>query len=239
MATKVGDVMTRQVVSAREDTPLKELARLMYEADVSGLPVVDADGRLVGIVSEADLLRAETQGPPRRSRFLEWFIDRERLERIERRSQDQRAGDVMTRDVVTTGPDVSVREAAKLLLESGVKRLPVVDGSGRVVGIVSRHDLLSPFLRADDDIRREVVEEVIYRTMWIDPSTIDVRVQGGIVRLAGRVGLKSQKEILLEFVRRVDGVVGVEDHLAHDRDDRQVRPPEPFQYRPAGRLRIS
>lgn len=224
----VEQVMTRDVVSVQENTPFKEIAQIMHEHKVSGVPVLDERGTLRGIVSEADLLAFEeghdaSKGP--RS-FAELFIRRGRLAEIEAESERIRAQDVMTRDVVTVEPETPLQQASKILLDAGVKRLPVVDG-GRVVGIVSRRDLLSPFLRSDQEIAHEVREDVILGAMWIDPSIIRADVHDGVVRLEGRVDRRSVKEILVELVHRVDGVVGVEaGDLEYDLDDRDV-PPEP------------
>lgn len=226
----VEEVMTRSVVSVREDTPFKEIARTMHQHGVSGVPVLDDDGQLRGIVSEADLLLFEEEpGEPRRRRsFVEWFIDPRRLAEIEARTEDVRARDFMTREVVTVTPHTPVRQASKLLLDAGVKRLPVLDVQGRVVGIVSRRDLLSPFLRSDEEIAREVREDVILGAMWIDPSMIRADVKGGVVHLEGRVDRRSVKEILVELVHRVDGVVGVKaEDLEYERDDRDIRPEPP------------
>lgn len=229
MARTVEDVMTRDVVSVREDTPFKDIAALMHEHRVSGVPVVGDDGRLVGIVTEADLLMAEEEHEPRRRRsFVEWFIHPKRLQEIEGRAEDVRARDIMTRKVVTVRPGTTVREAMKVLLDAGVKRLPVVDDDGRVVGIVSRGDLLAPFLRPDEEIEQEIRDQVVVRTMWMDPETIEVSVSRGVVRLAGRVERRSERDILVEFVHRVDGVVGVEaDDLTFEWDDREVEAPPP------------
>lgn len=223
---KVGNVMTTSVVTVSEDTPFKEVVRVMQEHAVSGVPVVDGQGRLVGIVTEADLLMAEEPGARRRGLS-------ERILRTRRRAEqaagleDVRAGDIMNRPVVTVAPDLSVREAIRVLLHAGVKRLPVIDAERRVAGIVSRADLLSVFLRPDAEIAGEISDRVIYRTMWIDPATIDVRVSEGLVRLSGQVERRSVKEILLELVERVDGVVAVEDRLSYAWDDRKVRPEAP------------
>ena len=228
---RVEEVMTPEVVSVREDTPLKGIARTMHDHGVSGVPVLDDDGRLQGIVSEADLLLfEEEQGKPKEHRsFVEWLIDPRRLAEIEARTKDARAGDVMTRVVVTVAPQTPIRQASKVILDAGVKRLPVVDAEGRVVGIVSRRDLLSPVLRSDEEIAREVREDVILGAMWIDPSMIRAEVKDGVVHVEGRVDRKSVKEILVELIHRMDGVVGVEaDHLEYERDDRDIRP-EPRQ----------
>jgi CBS-domain-containing membrane protein len=105
----------------------------------------------------------------------------------------------------------------------------VVDQDGRVVGIVSRRDLLEPFLRSDEDIHREIVQEVVVGAMWLDPATIQVQVNRGVVTLSGQVDRKSTKQILAELVRRVDGVVGVEDRVAYVEDDRRISPGPPHR----------
>lgn len=236
---KVEDVMTREVVTATPDTPFKELTRLLSEHRISGIPIVDEDRTLVGIVTEADLLWTEQEREPKpRSRFLEWFIDRKRLAEIERVAPDLLARDLMTPDVVTVDPQTPLREAVVRLLQAGVKRLPVVDAGGTVVGIVSRTELLEPFLREDEDIRREIVDEVIVRTMWLDPASIHVDVERGVVRLSGQVDLRSTKEILVELVDRVDGVVGIVDELTYEHEDRHDRAFGPTVWGPAPPARI-
>ena len=224
--TKVQDVMTRDVVTAPPEASFKDLARLMYERGVSGIPIVH-DGRLVGIVTEADLLGAERAAvePRRRRRFLEWFVDRRLLERAERAARDLRARDLMTREVVTVRPQDPVRLAIRTLLDAGVKRLPVVDEEGRLVGIVSRSDLLRPFLRSDEEIRAEIEGDVIRRGLWSDPWAIHAEVRRGVVRLSGEVEDEEERGILLDVVRRVDGVVGVEDRLTLRAESSRARVP--------------
>lgn len=221
---RVEDVMTRTVVMVREDTPFKELVRRMIEHRVSGVPVLNDEDRLVGIVTEADLLTIEEGKvePKRRRSFLEWFIQPARI--AELADKDVRAEDIMTPSVVTAGPEMKVPEAAKLMLDAQVKRLPVVDDEGKVLGIVSRRDLLSPFLRTDEEIAHEIREDVIFRTMWLDPDTVSVAVEDGCVTLRGTVERKSVREILVELVHRVEGVVGVEDELGYRWDDRRIKP---------------
>ena len=230
---KVEDVMTREVIAAREETPYKDLARLMSDHGVSGIPILDDDRRLIGIVTEADLLLAEESGPEHPHLLLRWLENPKRLAALRHEAEGIRAADVMTRHVVTTGPEDDVRKAARVLLDAGVKRLPVIDEDRRLVGIVSRRDLLRPYLRPDEDIREEVVDDVIGRTMWIDPRAIRVDVHDGVVRLEGRVEKKSVREILVELVHRVDGVLGVDDHLSfehHDRETRRTGPYVPFAW---------
>jgi CBS-domain-containing membrane protein len=119
----------------------------------------------------------------------------------------------MTREVVTVRPQDPVRLAIRTLLDAGVKRLPVVDDEGRLVGIVSRGDLLRPFLRSDEEIAAEIEVDVIRRGLWSDPWAIRAEVERGVVRLTGEVEDEEERDILLDVVRRVDGVVGVEDRL--------------------------
>lgn len=229
----VGDVMTRAVITAHEGTSFKELVRLMADHRVSGLPIVDDEGGLAGIVSEADLLLAEEGEPKLRTLYLRWFIHPKRLAALRHEAEGVRAGDIMTREVETVRPRDRLHVAAKVLLDSGVKRLPVVDEGRRVVGIVSRRDLLRPYLRSDEEIEAEIRDEVLGRTMWIGPRAVRVEVDEGTVRLQGRVERRSVKELLVELVRRVDGVVGVADRLRYDEDDPVVHLAGPA--RPAAR----
>jgi CBS domain-containing protein len=225
----VGEVMTGDVVCVREETPFKELVRLMRTRDLSGLPVLDDGGRLVGIVTEADLL--EVVGGPtdvkkrhtQFGRLLDRLLSSGR-EPIDGGIADTSAGSLMTTDVITTTPQTPVRDAARHIVETGVKRLPVVAEGGQVVGIVSRQDLLRPYLQSDETIREEVLENLAKRVLWIDPSTLKVAVEQGVVNLHGAVAKQSQKEILVELARRVDGVVAVEDHVSAAENDRDYEP---------------
>ena len=217
--TLVEEVMTKKVVFAREDTPFKEIAGLMAEYRVSGLPVLDDEDKLVGIVSEGDLLEAEDERAPTSPlvRLIEgrWLGN----------GDDLRARDVMIGDVVTVRPTDGIDSAARLLLRYGIKRVPVVDSDGHVLGIVSRTDVLRPYLRRDEDIRREIEEDVILDTMWIDPSTIEVTVDRGVVTLEGEVETKSTRHVLERLVHNVAGVIGIRNRLASPADDRPSGPP--------------
>jgi CBS-domain-containing membrane protein len=226
----VGDVMTIHVITVREETPFKELVRLMKDHDVSGLPVVDSTGALSGIVTEADLLDVvgEKTGVKKRhtqfGRLLDRLITPGRQETIDRSASHISARSLMTSDLITVTPGTPVREAARIIVDSGVKRLPVVDEENHVVGIVSRQDLLRPYLQNDDKIREEVVENIAKRLLWIDPSTIKVAVDQGVVKLHGTVAKQSQKELLIELTSRVDGVLEVEAHVNADENDRGYEP---------------
>jgi CBS-domain-containing membrane protein len=215
MQKTVKDVMTRTVVVVRDSTPFKELVRRMQEHRVSAVPVVDEDGRAIGIVSEADLILKEDP-------YLEGdahLFERRRL-RLEREKHSAgTAAALMTSPAITVRPDAPLGEAARLMTGHGVKRLPVVGPDGRVVGIVSRADLLKVFLRSDADIARAIREDVIRRTLWIDPLTIRVLVEDGVATLEGQVERRSLIPVLIGLVHAIDGVVDVRNRLTFETDD--------------------
>ena len=215
----VGDVMTADVVTISTDTPFKQIEQLMNEHHVSALPVLDAEGAIVGLVSEADLLlRTEASGDEHGG----WT--REARERRSR-AQAQTADGLMSSPVVSTASDQPLAAAARLMRKRNVKRLPVVDG-GRLVGIVSRADVLKSYLRTDADIRSDVIDGVVRGSMWLDPSTFDVEVDDGVVRIHGELDRRSDVEILTTLILGVDGVIDVETSLTYRFDDRKVRPPK-------------
>jgi CBS domain-containing protein len=213
---RVLDVMTTEVICASRDTPYKQLVRLLLDRKISALPVVDDRRHVVGIVSEADLLLKEELPPEADEAPL--------LERKHRRIQRGKAhgavvADVMTTPVVTIGEHATVAEAARLLHARGVKRLPVDNAVGRLVGIVTRSDLLKIFLREDEELRREVVEDVIRRDLRMDPSCLQVEVSDGVVALRGEVERSSMIPLLVRAVYGVDGLVRVDDQLSYEVDD--------------------
>jgi CBS domain-containing protein len=212
--------MTRRVTTVQVGAPFKDVARLLAEHKISAVPVLDGDGQLVGIVSEADLLRKEQyheDALPTRRRF---GSRRERVPRA--KALGDFAGDVMTAPAITIGPEATVVEAAKLMIEQNVKRLPVVDADGCLIGIVSRADLLWVFLRPDDEIAEEIRHEVFARTLLQEP-TYTVAVTDGIVTLSGKLDRRSSVEIAERLVRAVDGVVDVVNGLTYQLDDSEKR----------------
>lgn len=230
MKRTVADVMTREVVVAHPRTPFKEIVRRMHEARVSALPVLDDEGRLVGIVSEADLILKED---PELDESGGLFEGRHR--RVDRqKAAGLFAAELMTAPVVTIPPSASLGEAARLMHRKNVKRLPVVDETGRLVGILARSDLLTVFLRPDAEIEREVREDVIRRTLWIDPDTVTVTVRDGVVRLEGQLERRSLIPVLERLVASVDGVVGVEHTLTYEVDDTVSAPEIPLPWTAVG-----
>jgi CBS domain-containing protein len=218
---KVGTVMTREVVTVNEQAPFSELVRLMAVHKISALPVVTDTGWVVGIVSEADLLRKEEY---QQVYDGESWLERRRQRVARAKAAGRRADEVMSAPAITIDPDATVPMAAKLMARHRIKRLPVVDDQHRLVGIVSRADLLRLFLRDDEEIRREVIEQVLLRGLWIDPTTVTVGVRDGIVTLAGQLERKSLVPAAVHLTRTVPGVVDVVDRLSFAWDDDRVEP---------------
>jgi len=212
MNTKVRDVMTDHVVAVRPDASFKELAARFHEHRVSGFPVIDANRRVIGVVSEADLLvkeaLADEHGIPAALTGILHHKDH-------RKAEGLTARELMTRPAVTVRLEDSVEHAARLMYTLQVKRLPVVDSGGFLVGIVSRADLLSVFDRADEEIRSEIVNDVILHEFLIDPAVFMVAVADGVVTIQGSPETNDLGHKLVSKVRQVRGVVAVRDKLAY------------------------
>ncbi|HWD45012.1 MAG TPA: CBS domain-containing protein [Actinomycetota bacterium] len=216
MHSLVKDLMTTQVVTVGPETPFKEIVARLAEHRISALPVVDDDGLVLGVVSEADLLLKEEFPDPDQDVRLLWSR-RRRLER--EKAAGATARDLMTVAVVSISGEATVPEAARRMHTAKVKRLPVVDERGRLVGIISRADLLRVFTRSDQDIRREILDGVIVGEFMLDPSRFFVQVHEGVVVLEGRVEQRSLLPWVIRAVHGVEGVVRVENRLAYDADD--------------------
>ena len=207
MKFTVADVMTEQVVTVTPETTFKDAVRLLKRRRVSGMPVVDRTGALVGIVSETDLLnKVERRAPD------SYVLDsrRQRLDRL--KAVGLNVGGVMTREVVTIRADHPVALAARELHSHGFKRFPVVDEKGTLVGILTRSDLLKVFLRSDRDIRLDVHSAMA-------GGGVEASVSRGVVTLAGSVESKSRAEALVRNVAAIDGVVGVSSEITFAVDD--------------------
>lgn len=215
----VRDVMTPDVVTIRVDASFKEVARLLDENSVSALPVLDEAGQLVGVVSEADLLPKEeyrgTRAKPRR------FASPSRRHETAKAAGDV-AGDVMTTPAVIIDPDATLAEAARKMVNEGVKRLPVVTSGGELVGIVSRADLVSAFLRPDEAIAAEVEQDLTNRVLLTERGDVAVQVSDGVVTLTGHLDRRSSVEIAEKLARVVDGVVDVKVDISHRWDDSKL-----------------
>jgi CBS-domain-containing membrane protein len=143
----------------------------------------------------------------------------------------------MTTPAVTVGPDATVTEAARLLHRHGIKRVPVVDPAGPLLGIVSRADLLKVFLRSDAEIAREVRQDVLVRAMWVNPDTVTVEVRDGVVTLTGQLERRSLVPITVSLVHGLDGVVDVVDRLTFEVDDSPIMVPSDLLMNRAPRVR--
>jgi CBS domain-containing protein len=224
VALRVRDIMTTDPIGVTPDTPLKEAARLMVDHHISGLPVIDVSGRLAGILTEGDFLRREVdRDRPRRASLLRVLFGDGEVEA----TVVGTVGEVMTKGVVTVSPEAAIGEAARIMASRKVKRLPVVDADGELVGIISRADVVNAFTKPDDVIEDEVREDVIRRLLFLDPDPIGVAVSDGVVVLAGELETRTEVELLEELVRRIAGVVRVENRLAYRVDDRRGESPYP------------
>ena len=192
MAWTVADVMSQPVVTADPSMSFKKCLDLMRIHGVSALPVVEAGGRLAGLLSEGDLM--------------------ERLAR-DGAGVPPAAADLMTREVVSVEPTATIAAAARLMIEHHVKRLPVIDAARRVVGIVSRVDVLRVFLRSDESIRREVANGILNELPMLGRGRVKVDVADGVVRLRGDIESEALTGLLLRLVAGVPGVVGVESSM--------------------------
>jgi len=214
---KVQDIMSRDVVTVSPGTSLKDVAQLLVRHRIAGIPVCDPDGHVVGVVSEADILWKEARPPEKHPGLLDRVLDAAYGD--EERVTAETAADAMTAPALTIAPVATVDEAARLMIERSVNRLPVVE-DGRLVGIVARADLVRAFTRSDDEILKEIEEDVLLRTLWVDPDDVSVMVQNGKVSLGGRVENRTTAQLAEAYVRRVPGVVSVESDLSYEVDDR-------------------
>ena len=211
--------MSSPVVTVSPTTPYKQMVQLMAEHAISALPVVDEHGVLVGIVSEADLLVKETR--PERHRVLWTETGSER--RMVDRAEATTAVELMTTPVLTIHLAMPLARAARIMQAHSVKRLPVLDDDGALVGIVSRADLLTPYLRPDADIRSDILELVLPRWLLVDPADVIVDVTDGSVTLTGKVERSSEVEMIDHVLPRLEGVVSLDNRLEFGFDDLNLK----------------
>jgi CBS domain-containing protein len=220
----VGDVMTASVVTVNEAMPLKEVAEILIERGISGVPVVDDAGGVVGVVSEADFLLKESGPDGRRQRRLgRLFGDSKATEARQQKLSATSAGEAMTRPPITVRPAQTIAEAARLMTERLVNRLVVMDGD-TLAGIVTRADLVRAFVRADDELANTIREEVLLRIMWLDPAAFRVRVARGVATIDGHVEHRSTAEAIETAIAMVPGIVGVEADITWTVEEADVRP---------------
>ena len=216
MSAKVRDVMTTRVVTVRENATFKDMAALLTEYRVSAFPVLDDEGKVIGVVSEADLLSKEAlvadmgsqaawlgriAGSPYHDEFA--------------KAAAVTAADLMTKPPVVVTPDEPVTSAARLMYHGRVKRLPVVGEKGQLIGIVSRADVLSVYRRPDEEIRQEIIKNVIMNEFFADPDHFVVAVKDGIVTLEGYPESAAKGRDMVVEAWHVEGIVSVRDRLTY------------------------
>ena len=212
---RVEDVMTHDVVTIGPEASIRDVARVLVDRGISGMPVCDAERRVLGVVSEGDVLYREHE--PARSRLGRL------APRVAAKARARTAGEAMTSPPVTIARHRLVSEAARLMVEHGVNRLPVVHGT-QLVGIVTRADLVRAFTRPDAEIAREIREDVIRRALWLDAGGLEVTVERGVTSLSGELACRSDAQVLERLVARVPGVVAVRSQVTWLEDDTGRRP---------------
>jgi CBS domain-containing protein len=211
MKALVRDVMSSLPISVRETTSFREIAARLRRARVSAFPVLDADGKVTGVVSEADLLVKEAvHGEPG---GIGWLLGGLVHHAARAKADGVTAADLMTSPAVTIGPDDTVEHAARLMFTRKIKHLPVTDSAGRLVGIISRIDVLAVFDRTDAEIRAEIMRDVI--TGRSEPSWYSVIVNDGVVTLEGTPETAHIGHDLVRRTWHVQGVVAVRDRLVY------------------------
>jgi CBS domain-containing protein len=220
MKATVKDVMSAEVVAVRRGAPFKEMAASLRQYRISAFPVIDDDGKVIGVVSEADLLAREAlaEGQAGLPGAVTGLLHHKQHEKAEALT----AGDLMTHPAVTVRPGDTVEHAARMMYTLQVKRLPVVDAGGHLIGIVSRSDVLAVFDRPDSEILAEITDEVILRELLIDPAMFVVTVHDGVVTIQGNLDSANLGHELVNKIRHVRAVVAVRDELVYPPAERPI-----------------
>lgn len=230
----VGEVMTREVVQAHRQTTFEDLVRLLNRHRIGGLPVVDADDKVVGVISVTDLVRGQADRADRRIRLPG---QRRPVHVSAGGAAGLVAAELMSSPAVTVHPEQLVPEAARMMERHHIERLPVVDEEDRLIGIATRRDLLRVFLRTDEEIRRQVIGEVLAGALGLSSDAVTVFVRDGVVTLKGRLERRSDIPLAIRSAWRIEGVVGVVNGLTYSVDDCHPAEPrpvdEPVQVPPA------
>ena len=220
MNATVKDVMSTHVVAVRQNATFKEMATRLRQQRVSAFPVLDDANKVIGIVSEADLLTKEALADETPGAFHSMTHHREQA-----KAAALTAADLMTKPAVTIGPDETVNHAARLMYSRRVKRLPVVAEDGTLIGIVSRTDVLSVYSRPDEDIRHEITQDLILDTYLCNPAHFTVTVKDGIVTIEGAPETTAVGRDIIESAKHVEAVVAVRDRLTYPPSERHTPNP--------------
>jgi CBS domain-containing protein len=220
----VRDVMTRSVSTVRPETPLRDVAQLLAQQGISGVPVVGPDGAVVGVVSEADLLvKEQGVGAIRHRPLTALFGESRRSRAMLAKAAAVTAAEAMTAPPITVTPRQSLHEAAAIMTERRVNRLPVLDG-GELVGIVSRADLVRAYVRSDEELAATIRDDVIRRILWLDPALFTVSVRDGVAAVVGHVERRTTAEMVEHAIAMVPGVMGADIQVSWAMDDRALEP---------------
>jgi CBS domain-containing protein len=206
---KVSDLMTKDVVTVTSATSLRDAAELLVEKRISGMPVVDEENAVIGVLSEADIL-VKAGGSSPRNRLLGWLFEPDFGDEDKIRAET--VGEAMSAPALTISSHRPVHEAARLMVGEGVNRLPVVE-DGKLVGILTRADVVRAFSRSDAEIAEEIQSDILRRTFWLEPGSVSVTVVDGTVTLQGEVETVADEDVLPALVARVPGVVAVHAEL--------------------------
>ncbi len=204
---RVEQIMSREVVGVTPTTSLKDVARLLLERGISGVPVLGDNGKVLGIVSAGDILVKTSAAFGLREHPSNWLFGDDEREALKRGAQT--AADAMSRPAITVDPRCTVAEAARMMVKRSVNRLPVVD-DGELVGIVTRNDIVRAFARPDSELEEQIRTDVLLDTLWIDPAAIDVVVEEGDVAISGVVETRTIAELIPTYISLVPGVVSVD-----------------------------
>ena len=207
---KVCDLMTTEVVTVTPTTSLRDAAALLAAKGISGVPVLNTANEVVGVLSEADIV-VKAGGEVPRNRLLGWLLE-SNLD-LDDKIRAETVDDAMTAPPVTISPKRPIHEAARLMVAENVNRLPVVD-KGKLVGIVTRADIVRAFTRSDAELVDEIRGDILRRTFWLEPERVTVNVVDGHVTLRGEVETETDQELLPHFVARVPGVISVDADLS-------------------------
>jgi CBS domain-containing protein len=210
MSSTVKDVMSTHVIAVRQNASYKDMAAMLHEQRVSAFPVLDEHNKVIGVVSESDLLTKEALEGTVPGMLQSMVSQREHA-----RASAVTAAELMTKPPVTIGPDEPVTQAARLMYSRRLKRLPVTSDDGTLIGIVTRADVLSVYSRPDADIQREIIQDLIVAMFAGDPARFTVTVADGIVTIEGAPETDLVGRDIIDAARHVEGVVAVRDRLSY------------------------
>lgn len=216
---RISELMTEKVLTIGPEAPIKDVAKVLVTNGISGLPVCDIEGHVLGVISEGDILYKEHDpaeghiGGP-----LGWIVDGTPNHARYNKAKALTARKAMTSPAITIAPWESVSQAARIMCERHVNRLPVVQNE-KLVGIVTRADLVRAFTRTDAELEQELEQDVLQRMMWIDPGQVEVNVENGVATLSGRLPTRRDVELLNKLAARVPGVVAVDSTVVWDVDE--------------------